>query len=147
MFGAADCVRALQHELKKDSSHEALLFNSDVSTVREKTVMDLSNQIGFSSLDCTCDVSGLAPIQAVPCVSGEPGCGGTTGSSARIHLERALPAHSWLLSQPRLRELVLKVLVDVSGDILTFISPSAHRAHRCSQSCPAAVRPGQLCWV
>lgn len=71
MFSATDCVRALQHELKKGSSHEILQFNSDISTVREKTVMYLHNQIGFPALDRTLDVSGPISIWTVVCVSGK----------------------------------------------------------------------------
>lgn len=61
-------MRALQHELKKGSSHEILQFNSDVSTVREKTVMYLHNQIGFPIPDRTSDVSGPVSVWTVICV-------------------------------------------------------------------------------
>lgn len=84
-------MRALQHELKKGSSHEILQFNSDISTVREKAVMYVHIQVGFPILDCTFDVSGPVFIRTVLCVSGKIMWYGIIGSCGSLLIVGSYP--------------------------------------------------------
>lgn len=84
-------MRALQHELKKGSSHEILQFNSDINTVREKTVMYFHNQIGFPMLDHTFNVSGPVSVWTVLCVSGKIMSCGIIGSCGSLLIVGSYP--------------------------------------------------------